>query len=259
MLQGISTTETREAAREVKFLVAPDLAASMLDWARARLPADPHGGGDAGDEYATTTVYFDTPALAVYHRQGSYRRSKYRVRRYGASDVAFLERKLRTARLLNKRRTIVPLDDLHRAGERPIDPLWAGAWFAQRLDARHLTPVCQVAYRRHALVQAAPWGQARLTFDAEIVAQPARGLRFDPQSGVPVSPDVTIVEMKYRVQVPAVFKALVEIFSLRPCAVSKYRRSIEALAAAGLHLDPGHGSDPAALHQHATGRGSARA
>jgi hypothetical protein len=44
-----------------------------------------------------------------------------------------------------------------------------------------------------------------------------------------------ILEMKFRVDMPAVFKALVEEFSLNPARVSKYRSSIVAL---GLASEP---------------------
>ena len=45
---------------------------------------------------------------------GWYGRSKFRIRRYGFSDIIFLERKFRTERLLAKRRTTVSVLDLDR-------------------------------------------------------------------------------------------------------------------------------------------------
>ena len=103
-------------------MVPLDVAARILEWSRSRLSPDPYAGGDAGDEYRTTSLYFDTEDLAVYHRRGSYRRSKYRVRRYGTSEVVFLERKLRTAHLLNKRRTVVPITEMPKVGEDDLAP-----------------------------------------------------------------------------------------------------------------------------------------
>ncbi len=240
MLQGTSTSETREAAREVKFVVAPDVAARMLEWSRSRLSPDPYAGGDAGDEYRTTTLYFDTADFAVFHRRGSYKRSKYRVRRYGAADVVFLERKLRTARLLSKRRTTIPLADLPLVGSPNVPETWPGYWFAQRLAARQVSPVCQVAYHRHARVGAGPYGPMRLTFDDGIVVQPCASLEFAPAAGHPVLPDHTIVEMKFRVDMPAVLKHLVEEFRLQAAPVSKYRLALEALKREGLSTGSQH-------------------
>ena len=78
------------------------LAGAELVW-----KAGPHG-----DEYRITSLYFDTAAFDVLHARGSFGRSKYRVRRYGASEVVYLERKLRKPGLLHKRRTPTPLTDV---------------------------------------------------------------------------------------------------------------------------------------------------
>jgi len=229
MLQGTSLSETREAAREVKFMVPLDVAARILEWSRSRLSPDPYAGGDAGDEYRTTSLYFDTEDLAVYHRRGSYRRSKYRVRRYGASDWVFLERKLRTASLLNKRRTVVPIAEMPKVADDNLAAAWSGHWFARRILARGVAPVCQVSYRRHARVGTGPYGPVRLTFDDTIRAQPTAGLRFVPDTGWQVLESQAIVEMKFRVDMPAVFKHLAETFKIQPTAVSKYRLAMDRL------------------------------
>src|SRR5215207_2560757 len=99
--------ETRARASEIKFLVEPALATDIRSWARANLAPDPHGSGPFGDEYETSSIYFDTDAFDVLRRQGSYGRAKYRVRRYSRGDVVFLERKLRRPRIVAKRRTRV--------------------------------------------------------------------------------------------------------------------------------------------------------
>ena len=81
------------------------LAGRSAQWARAHLDADIHGGGPHGDEYRTTSVYFDNAAFDVFHRRGSFGRSKYRIRRYGDDETVFLERKMRQPAVLAKRRT----------------------------------------------------------------------------------------------------------------------------------------------------------
>lgn len=239
MLQASNTRETREAAREVKFLVTPAVAEQVLEWSRSRLAPDPYATGASGDEYRTTSLYFDTSAFAVYHRQGSFKRSKYRIRRYGSADVVFLERKLRTSTMLSKRRTTVPIEALPQLSEPGPSPHWAGHWFKQRIEARQLAPVCQVSYHRHARVGSGQYGPMRLTFDNEVRVQPCYGLQFDPPAGVPVLETHAIIEMKYRAVLPAVLRHLVEEFSLQACAVSKYRLSLEALRQAGIPTGAG--------------------
>ena len=81
MLQASRTSETRTTARELKFLVGPEEAAEIRRWSRANLGPDPFATGTFNDEYGTTSLYFDTPDLDVYHRRGSFKRSKFRIRR----------------------------------------------------------------------------------------------------------------------------------------------------------------------------------
>src|SRR5688500_5743369 len=97
---------------EIKFLLTETTGLSVREWARGRLEADPHGGGPHGDEYSVSILSIDTAARDVFHRRGSYGRSKYRVRRYGEEPRVFLERKLRTSSRLAKRRTDIPLETL---------------------------------------------------------------------------------------------------------------------------------------------------
>src|SRR5262245_58191826 len=77
-------------AFELKFHVSNTDAATIEQWARQILAPDVHG---LDGRYSIRTLYCDTPALDVYHRSPGYRRSKFRLRRYGASEAVFLERK----------------------------------------------------------------------------------------------------------------------------------------------------------------------
>ena len=226
---GLTTQDIRTDARELKFTVESDRAASMRDWARARLTADPYGSGSHGDEYRTSSLYFDTDALDVFHRRRSFGRSKYRIRRYGSSDVVFLERKMRTKELLSKRRTIVPIDELPHvvASTRQAD--WAGHWFRRRLDARRLHVKAQVWYHRTARVGASAYGTFRLTIDDQIEAARASELAFVSSRGVEDVTTLAIVELKFRHEMPALFKQFVEEFSLTPRTLSKYRLAMTAL------------------------------
>lgn len=229
MLQGTHTRETRDGARELKFLVRAETAAEVLAWARPRLSPDPHAGGPSGDEYVTTTIYLDTHDQAVFHRRGSYGRSKYRIRRYGTSEIAFLERKLRTGRLLNKRRTTVSTGQLEALFDFSANG-GVSRWFLDRVAHRRLAPVCQVSYCRHALVGSTEDGPFRLTFDDDIRVQPNTTTTFVPDGGLPVLEGRVIIEMKYCAEMPEVLGALVEEFALVPEAISKYRLSVGELA-----------------------------
>jgi len=233
MTRPAYSVDSRDRAFEVKFLVDPDTAGRIRSWSRQVLPADPHGSGCYGDEYLTTSLYFDTPDFAVFRRHGSYRRSKYRIRRYGACDEVFLERKMRTRNVLSKRRTRVHREELGRLTLVDADPDWEGAWFLKRLRIRRFAPAVQVSYHRSARVAETALGAIRLTVDDSLRAVPAAGLVFHAGSGDIFIHDRAIVEMKFRVATPAIFKELVGRFVLEPQRISKYR-----LAALALGLVP---------------------
>jgi len=222
--------ENREFASELKFIVSHSLAEQIRDWARTRLGPDPNASGESSDVYQISSLYFDTKQFDVFHRRGSFGRSKYRIRRYGASEVAYLERKLKTRGLVSKRRTVVGLAELQRLADAEPDRCWIGHWYQQRLLARRLTPICQISYRRIARVAMSSCGPIRLTLDDDIRARGAGGLVFNGDAeGVTLSENRTIIELKYRLEMPQVFKQLVGEFFLNPQPISKYRLAAVAL------------------------------
>jgi hypothetical protein len=231
----VHTRETRASASEIKFVIDPAAAPAIRAWAREHLKADPHGSGPYEDEYETASLYFDTAAQDVFHRRGSYGRAKYRVRRYGTSDVVFLERKLRKPGLLIKRRTIASIVTLPRLHLPDVQAGWDGEWFQRRLQLRRLAPSCQVSYHRMARVLACPDGIARLTLDSDLRAAALQTASFTPD-GVGFLEHGLILELKYHRYLPALFRRLVEEFSLEIGTASKYR-----LATATL----GHAAAPA--------------
>ena len=222
--------ENRQFASEIKFLVEPGQAEEIRTWARKRLEADPHAVGATGDLYQTTSLYFDTAAFDVYHRKGSFGRSKYRIRRYNQGEIAFLERKLKTRDLVSKRRSIVDLDELRKLSNGEVEKGWHGAWFQRRLGVRALKAVCQISYLRTARVLMTPYGPVRLTVDEDLRARTVEGPSFpDATPGALISKEHHILELKYRHSMPGIFKQLVEEFHLKPQTVSKYRLAAAAL------------------------------
>jgi len=208
--------ETRWQAREIKFVGDQSMRQRLVEWARDRLDPDEHGSGPHADEYATSTVYFETSEFDVYRRSGSYGRSKYRIRQYGGSDVVFLERKFRTHRLLAKRRTRVPVSELHRLRDDRPDDEWDGFWFDRRVRLRGLRPLIQLSYDRVARVATSASGPVRMTIDTNLKALPLPDYAFLPGVGLPFLEGVCIVEVKYRVSLPAIVKDLAATFGMEP-------------------------------------------
>ena len=227
---------------EIKFVVDAATGGRIREWARARLAPDPHGAGAFADEYRVSSLYFDTAARDVFHRRGSYGRSKYRVRRYHDEPSVFLERKLRSGSRLSKRRTTIDIGTLPLlAGERALNG-HATAWFLRRVAVRRLHPVCQVSYQR--MARMTPDGLARVTLDRAMHGIACEAFSFESRPSTPLLDDTMILELKYRQVLPAVFKQLVEEFSLQPQRSSKYR-----VAAGILGLVPAPREDaPSALN-----------
>ncbi len=225
----VDTREARASASEIKFVLDPVLGQGIREWARTHLEADPYGTGIFGDEYRTTSLYFDTEQYDVFHRRGSFGRAKYRIRRYTDSDFVFLERKLRKPGIVVKRRTKTPLEVLHRLKQPEPEGNWPGDWFHQRLLVRGLRPVCQISYHRMARGTLVGGEVVRLTLDDSVGVAPITETHFNGDHGTPILDQQLILELKFRGYLPAVFKRLVEEFRLDPQPASKYRYGMMAL------------------------------
>ena len=233
MSPSLETRENRGFASEIKYLLPPARADQVREWARAHVGADPHAGGEMGDSYRITSLYFDTPNFDVFHRNGSFKRAKYRIRRYDLGEIAFLERKLRTRKMLTKRRSIIAIDELDRLSDGEPESGWPGYWFHRRILARGLQPVCQISYDRTARVSMTSCGPIRLTVDRNLRALPAGGMAFDDAGiGTPLLNERQILELKFIRHMPATFKRLVEEFALNAQPLSKYRLAATALGCA---------------------------
>lgn len=232
---GIHLRETRAHAREIKFLVDAARGRQIQAWMRANLEADQFGAGPQHDQFATSSLYFETEHFDVFHRRGSFGKSKYRVRRYGTSRIMFLERKFRTDRVLIKRRTTASVDEFERLDGSTPDREWYGFWFHRRLIARRLRPLVQVSYDRTARLGTSAHGTVRMTIDFDVRVLPLPDRAFLPGVGLPLLEGQNIIEVKYCVTLPAIFRQLVEQFALQTQPVSKYRAGLALL---GLSPEP---------------------
>lgn len=227
--------ETRDFACEAKFLLSAAQAQGIREWARVYMQADVHGHGEFQDTYRISSVYFDTPEWHVYRRIGSYKRSKYRVRRYAQAATVFLERKTKTREQVSKRRVLVDMQSLAMLQSATVlaAPGWPGDWFARRLQLRQLQPVCQISYQRVARLANSETGPCRLTLDNELYATPVRQIAFSADSGQSLLTEGRyILELKYRYTLPVLFRRMLLEFAPVPRRMSKYRSAVEQLALA---------------------------
>jgi hypothetical protein len=158
------------------------------------------------------TLYFDTPALALYHAHHSGRlpRHKVRLRAYEDTGTRFLEIKQKT----NKRRTlksrfVLPKSVPDAAAVLAVDP---GEALGQLLSWGHLRPVLTVEYTRLTLV--AKCGMERVTLDL-VPSFRTGGARRS-------LPAVAIVEVKREAHGRSRALEVVRGLRLREASLSKY-------------------------------------
>jgi hypothetical protein len=220
---------------EVKFLVEDGLAREIAAWARGVLDPDRHGEAALAGAYRIHTLYLDTPGLDSYLGVPSYKKRRLRVRRYGTSDLLYLEQKTKTGERVSKRRVPVRDGGLDRlGGPAPLEEAPA-AWFHRRVARRGLVPTARLSYLRTAFVGRDPREPSRLTLDDAVVTDAEGAWRVTPSSnGVELLAGQQVLELKYRHAMPATFKDLVARHALVPRVISKYRFAVAALG-----LQPG--------------------
>lgn len=212
-------------AYEMKVHLTLEQATEIEAWAREHLLPDPHG---VNGEYDITSVYCDTPLLDVYHRSPGYKRSKYRLRRYGDASNIFLERKTKRGQKVRKKRVSVPEEQLGLLAENPCPQDWVGAWYQAKLQKKQLFPYCAVTYRRAAFLGIAENGPIRMTFDRQLAAMPFKEWRVPRvENGVPLLKTGVLLEMKFHQQMPVLFRDLLPRLPAQPARASKYRLGID--------------------------------
>lgn len=208
-------------AFEIKFRLTTEEAQRAEAWARQHLQPDAHGENGV---YHTTSLYLDTPFLDIYHKTPGYRRSKYRLRRYGALEWVHLERKIRRGDRVRKHRATVSLSEVSRLLDAD-----SGGWFGDRVRQRLFRPVCWIGYTRTAFLSATANGPLRLTLDRSVLGTAATTWTVPPRiDGRPLLPDEVILELKYRNNLPILFHDLLAMLPTRLTGVSKYGRCVEA-------------------------------
>ena len=152
----------------------------------------------------------------------SYGKSKFRIRRYGMSPIIFLERKFRTERLLAKRRTTVPVGDLERLATTELDR--RGRVLVSSTDpATPPSPVDSDAVRPGRPNRCVADGSGPNDDRHEPSRAPDARPRIHPWRRSPVIEDKCIIEVKFRRELPSVFRRFASEFNIEIQKISKYR------------------------------------
>jgi len=229
-----SSITSRLGQYEVKVLLSQERAVEILERARRELAPDPHAATGLGDGYVVNSLYFDTDDLAVFHGLLGNQRSKFRLRRYGDEAVVYLERKSKHHGLVDKERCAVRDEELWLINQPGLEQSglkqdWSGAWFQDQLQERQQSPKCQVRYERVARIGNSTEGPIRLTIDRAFRCCRTAGLNFSTlDNGISFLEEYCIVEFKFSVALPDLFKRWFRELQLTPSSVSKYRLGMVA-------------------------------
>ena len=223
------TRETRASASEIKFLLDEGQVPAIRAWARANLQPDPHGDGPFADAYTTSTLYFDTRQLDVFHRRELVRpcqvpRPPLRRRRLGV---------LRAQAAAAGRADQAPDGRLDRRAAAPRAPRarrrLGGALVPPPAAGAPPPPGLPGDLRPHGAHRPTAEGLVRLTLDSNLRATPVDAPAFAANAGEQFLAGHNILELKYHARVPAVFRRLIEEFALKPQTASKYRLAVAAV------------------------------
>lgn len=226
----IRSTHPSFAAQEMKFLVREEVAREVAERLATLLAPDPHGDTQAG--YRIRTLYCDTANFDVYHRRGRYGLFKFRVRRYGDSEEAFLERKSKRGTTVRKRRTTIAINSVERFAQNYARQGDEVDWYHWQICRNKFQPAAFLEYARSAYFGQCSEGPLRLTFDRQVQgAVVSQWSLAEPVSMQSLIPDYVVCEFKYRGSLPAPFKQVVQDLQLVPQGVSKYRRCLQAFNA----------------------------
>src|SRR5262249_18563391 len=154
--------------------------------------------------------YLDTRQLDVYHRTSGYRRRKFRVRRYASAAWTFLERKSKWGDRVAKKRSAVKDEEVPLLALPMSLITWPGHWYHRSLVMRRLEPACVISYQRTAFVGPSVESPIRLTIDRRIHGVLASEWSLVPQEGgLPLLTGKVILELKFRLALPALFKEVI--------------------------------------------------
>lgn len=175
---------------------------------------------DAIQGYTTTTLYLDTLEHDVIKGTKGYRTKKYRVRRYHANDLVFLEEKERKGQRVAKRRIATDLQsveamcNLRAFGQVPN-------WFAETISERRLIPSLLCTYTRSAFNAPPNMPHARLTLDRNLRQGESHGYALALKDGQDMP--YHVLELKFRDSLPNFFRDLIARLGLESTSFSKYR------------------------------------
>jgi len=245
---GAASAQAVAQRFEAKYLINEMMAQTIRDHIRPFVIPDGHG-----QEYPVTSIYLDSPDLALYLSsvRGEMRRYKLRIRTYtaGGEETCFFEVKHRLNQIVRKERSVVrnvyvdallggaaPRPEMLVNPEQEMTKLHS---FCAIREAINASPRVVVRYMREAYLGKMD-EPLRITFDRDLTCLPSD--RFDP-AGWLASPHWNdgkghpiVMEIKFTDIYPCWVGDMIQRFDLRRESFAKYVECVDALREEGIRV-----------------------
>lgn len=185
--------------------------------------------------YEISNIYYDTPddRLIRASIEKPVYKEKLRLRSYGTPDLqdhVFVEIKKKYKGIVNKRRTVMPLEEAYGYLNEGKNPDWDNPQMNRQVFREidyfckmyHLIPKVYLSYQRRAYFEKND-GDFRVTFDKEITTR-RTDLKLEHGSyGKKLLPEgIYLMEIKINRAVPLWFTRILSELKIYPVSFSKY-------------------------------------
>ena len=239
--QSPRTDDTLLSRVECKYLVSKEKLAGIREFIQPFVFPDRFARDHADGRYPISSLYLDSPNLALYQStaKGLKNRFKLRVRTYSdtPSDPVFFEVKKRMNGIVYKFREAISREEAVDLLERNSLDTPSNTDLSKFISLRELhgaEPLMRVKYMREAYVSqnADP---VRITFDDELKGAVTLDAEFSHEDGdwLTVPMDHTILEVKFTNLYPSWIGKLVQEFQLERTSVPKYVLCVEEATRCG--------------------------
>jgi SPX domain protein involved in polyphosphate accumulation len=240
---------------EMKYILNEYQAERVRQYISAWMLPDPKA--KFGHRYPLSSVYLDSPNLALYWSSalGEAKRFKLRVRTYSEdpNEPAFFEIKSRYNGIVLKKRALVKkqwVGPFFRGESLPREAMVlddaAGyenlELFRSHVNALGASPRVHVRYMREAYMSRAD-DPVRITFDSDIACLPSLGpiekIRLNGRGWRHLQSPPVILEIKFTDSYPAWVQEMIQRFSLMRDSFAKYVYCVKLLKDEGYDIKYG--------------------
>lgn len=224
--------------RELKYLIPFDTYQSLVRDMMPYMRYDKFGDGYG--RYNIVSLYFDTPQQTIYYetRNKLNFRQKLRLRVYDQADLtstSFLEVKQKFKNVVNKRRTLVTLQEAYDYiyQGKPIGESVSNPQIYKEIDhfknLYDLRPEIVVSYDRQAF-HGIYEDDLRVTYDYNLMCRnDDLHIENGPQGTHFVDENLVVLEVKVSTSVPLWLTELLSDYGLQKQGVSKFCTSLDVM------------------------------